>query len=92
MKGCLVHALSLDQLGIPLTLFLIDLLLYVQIDGDNYEVGNDVHGPDTQKDLRILERNFFRYLHHTKYDHQVRAIVNLSTRLQRQNSAKRIII
>ena len=60
-----------------LTLFLIDLSLYVEIDGNNEYVGNDVHGSHTHEYLWVVERNLFRYLHHAKYDHEIRAAVSM---------------
>lgn len=55
------------------TFLLIDLLLYVQIDAQNEDVGEDVESPDPQENLWIIKWYLFGQLHHSQDDDHVRS-------------------
>ena len=58
---------------IVLTIPRLDLHANVVIDAEDEEIRDGVEDSDTQKDLRIIERNLLRHLHHSQNDHQVGA-------------------
>lgn len=47
-----------------LTLLLVDLLLDVEVDAKEQDVGEYVEGSDSQQDLWILKRYLLGELHH----------------------------
>ena len=55
------------------TLFLVDFLLYEEIDAEDYQVGNDVQRADTHEDLGVFKWYLLGDLHHSEDDHQVGA-------------------
>ena len=54
-----------------LAFLLVYLHLYVNVDSCDDQVRNDVCRADTHKDVRVIERNLLRHLHHHKDNHQV---------------------
>ena len=56
----------------------LDLHADIIVDADNDQVRNDVQGSDAVQDIGIIERNLFRHLHHSEYDHQVGAATHVS--------------
>ena len=60
MRGGLLLAVS----DFRATFFLVDFLLEVEVDADDDKVRDDVEGADAHEDLRVIERNLFRDLHH----------------------------
>lgn len=56
------------------TFLLIDLGLYVDVDAQDEDVGEDVEGSHAEKNLRIIERYLLRYLHHPQDDDHIRSV------------------
>lgn len=59
------------------TLFRVNLLLHVEVDGRNDQVRNNVQRADAHEDLGIVEGYLLGYLHHTEDDHQIGAVGEL---------------
>ena len=55
------------------TLLRVDLQLYVEVDAQYQQIGDDVQASDAHQDLRVLEGYLLRNLHHAENDHQVGA-------------------
>ena len=51
-----------------LTLLLLYLHSDVVVDGEYYEVGNNVEDAHSVEDSRVIEWDLLRYLHHTQDD------------------------
>lgn len=56
-----------------LTFLCVDLVLKIQVDAGNDDVGDNVQNADSEEYLGIIEWYLFGYLHHAKYDYQVRS-------------------
>jgi hypothetical protein len=54
-----------------LTLLLVDQEVHVGVDGDDDQIGRKVSSTDHHQDIRILEGDLLRNLHHHKDDYQV---------------------
>lgn len=70
-----------------LTLLLLYLNTNVVVDGEHYEVGNNVEQAHSIENIGIIERHLLRHLHHTQDDGQVGAMTDqypAYTRLRKQ--------
>lgn len=59
---------------LELAFLLVYKHLYVQVDSCNDQVRDDVRHAYTHEDVRVIERNLLRHLHHHKDEHQVGAV------------------
>lgn len=71
------------------TFLCVDLVLKVQVNTSNDDVGDNVQNADSKEYLRIIERYLFGYLHHTKYDYQVRSTANPAVSSDRPAGSRR---